>query len=227
MTKTRCVLCIAGAVVSAVLAGQAHAAEPDMTGIWQAMNPTAALKPVRGAVPFKPEAKAAYAKTSAASAAGNTDFDETKHCLPPGLPRIFGAGHPFEIIQRPFQIAFLFQYQSLYRTVLMTDAQPEVLLRAFMGQAVGHWEGRDLVIDSVGFKPNFFLDDLGMPHGDKLHIVERLHLESDAKTLVNDVRIEDPDTFTHSWEARYTFTRRDDARIQEDICADRATVLHR
>jgi hypothetical protein len=39
---------------------------------------------------------------------------------------------------------------------------------------VGKWEGGTLVVDSIGFKDSTWLDPVGHPHTEDLHMIERI-----------------------------------------------------
>jgi hypothetical protein len=85
-----------------------------------------------------------------------------------------------------------------------------------MGTSGGHWDGKTLVIDSVAFKPTF-LDDTGLPHGDKLKVTERLR-KTGPKTLEVLSTVEDPDMYAKPWTAKYTFTLYPNERIHDYMC---------
>jgi hypothetical protein len=194
----------------------------DIGGTWVVEAPPQALRTSQGAVPpLLPAAAAAYAKTRAALAAGDRSFDGTQRCLPPGTPRVFLEPQPFEILVRPYQVTFLFQFQSMYRLVYMTDAQPELDLPRFMGQSIGRWDGDTLVIDTIGFKAGTALDASGLPHSENLHLTERLRLVDGGRTLENRIRIDDPQTYSTPWETTLRFRRQPGVVPGEDFCADR------
>jgi hypothetical protein len=54
----------------------------------------------------------------------------------------------------------------------------ELLVPSPMGDAVGHWEGETLVIDTVGIKTNAFTaaDMYGTPQSAAMHVIERYRL---------------------------------------------------
>ena len=74
----------------------------------------------------------------------DTQNDPTGKCLPVGPSRAFTAPMPFQIVQSPTMIAFLFEYQTIYRMVYMDGRPhpPEIMdYPEFMGHSIGHWEG--------------------------------------------------------------------------------------
>src|SRR5260370_18150346 len=74
----------------------------------------------------------------------------------------------------------------------------------WLGDSVGHYEGDTLVIDTLGFNDKTWLDNVGHPHSDELHTVERLRrLHQDTLELA--LTIEDPKAYTHSFTSKRTF----------------------
>jgi hypothetical protein len=51
-----------------------------------------------------------------------------------------------------------------------------------VGHSIGRWEDDTLVVDTVGFEPGSI--NRGVPHTDKLHIVERFTLDSKTMGLI-------------------------------------------
>ncbi len=49
----------------------------------------------------------------------------------------------------------------------------EDLVSTWMGDSIGKWEGNTLVVDTIGFNDQTWLDYSGHPHSDALHVVER------------------------------------------------------
>jgi hypothetical protein len=55
---------------------------------------------------------------------------------------------------------------------MVTDANP-----TWMGYSTGRWEGDTLVVHTRGFNGKSWLDQLGRPSTDALHVIERLPIE--------------------------------------------------
>ena len=45
----------------------------------------------------------------------------------------------------------------------------------YNGHSIGHWEGDTLVVDTIGLNGKIWLDRVGHPESDQMHIVERIH----------------------------------------------------
>ena len=98
-------------------------------------------------------------------------------CYPPGVPRVYFHPYPFEFVQTPKYMPMLYEYDHQVRRIY-TDGRPLPTNPdlTWMGTSVGHWEGDStLVVDTIGFNEKTWLDRLGVPHSDQLHVVERFH----------------------------------------------------
>jgi hypothetical protein len=150
--------------------------------------------------------------------------DPVINCFPPGVPRIYlQRGGPFEIIQIPGRVLMVFEYDHFIRQIY-TDgrAHPKDEIPTWMGDSVGKWEGDTLVVDTVGFNDNTWLDNVGHPHSDQLHLIERIR-RVDHNTLTIDLTIDDPKAYTKPWSARQVFELKPTWNIGEMICEDNVT----
>ncbi len=140
-------------------------------------------------------------------------------CLPGGIPlMLFGAAIPVQILETPGQVAMLFMEGNRFRVIPMDTSHPADIDPSYMGDAVGRWEGDTLVVDTMGIKDNTTLDQIGLPHTEQLHVVERYRRTS-AETMEIRVTIEDPGTFTQPWEAKVNYRLAPvGTRMTEDIC---------
>jgi hypothetical protein len=198
----------------------ASAAAPDLSGVWFISGHVGALKTVDGkAPPLTPEAQAVYAAHKAAIAKGDFSFDGVTHCLPPGLPRLMLMHEPFEILQRPKALYFVYQLNRLPRRVYLDEALPTDVDPHYLGYSVGKWDGNALVIDSAGFDDSTLLDNAGLPHSDALHLTERYELSADGKHLHLKFTIDDPKTFTQAWSGQADYVKRPGYELTEDVCA--------
>ncbi len=114
----------------------------------------------------------------------------------------------------------IFEFHHFVREIF-TDgrAHPPDPDPTYMGNPVGHWEGDTLIVDTIGFNDKTWLDQVGHPHSDALHLVERIR-RIDAKTLQDDLTIEDPKAFTKIWMGRQIYDLKPGWTIGEYICED-------
>lgn len=213
-------------LVTLFLAGAVSAqSTPNLSGVWRLQGSFAhELKTIDGeAPPLLPQAEAIYRQRQAAYRNGDFSFDNASTiCVSPGMPRMAFLPYPFQIIQRPHQMAFLFEWNGRHRVVDLSGAPLTVPDLFYMGSSIGHFEGDTLVIETQGLTPASLLDASGMPHSDQLRLTERYRLTKGGNTLVNEMTLEDPQTFSRPWQTRVTYKRMPrGTEIQEDVCRDR------
>lgn len=211
--------------------GCAAAAAPNFNGVWQASANITALRTSDGKLPpLLPEAKKIYEQHLAARKAGDTSFDNTARCQPPGVPRAYFMGMPFEIQQDDKAVNVLFQWNRLYRIVDLglTHEQQNLYAPTYFGFATGNWEGDTLVIDTVLYNDTTVLDEAGLPHSMDLHTVERWQLKNGGKTIEAAITIEDPQNYSAPWTFKTQFKRLPvGTEIQEDVCLERLKLIRR
>jgi len=168
-------------------------------------------------VPFKPEGLELFKERRA----NNSKDDPEGYCLPAGVPRYTGTPYPFQFIQLPDRVVILYEGAShMYRVVLMNVEHSKDPDPTWLGESVGHWEGNDtLVIDTVGFNGRTWLDYVGHPASDQLHVIERLR-RPDYRTLVYEATIEDPKYYTKPWTTSFNVKFQPGWEIKEYVCLE-------
>jgi hypothetical protein len=136
---------------------------------------------------------------------GRPQLDPYMYCMPSGIPRSYTAALPFEIVQGAGRIYMIFQTNPLVRYIY-TDGRdhPEGFPNTVMGHSIGKWDGDTMVIDTVDIDAATWLDTIGTPHSDALHIVERMR-RLNLTTLQIDFLFEDPKAYTKPWTGKKIF----------------------
>ncbi len=167
-------------------------------------------------VPFLPAAKAQFEANQRAKENSND-----ARCLPPGVPRILLTAEPFQIVQQPNRILFLYEAGAhVWRNVWMDGRpHPQDPNPSWLGDSVGHWEGKTLVVDAVGFNDKTWLDDAGHPHTERLHIVER-YTRTGPASMKYEMTIDDPGAYSKPWSASTAIPFRQGESLQEFICLE-------
>lgn len=200
-------------------------ANPDFSGVWFIEEYHRNLLPKEDP-PLLPAALELFQKRQYDSAHHDPDvaIDPTERCIPPGIPRTELQPFPWEIVQARDRVVQIFEYQSLVRQIF-TDGRkhPGDLEPTYMGHSIGKFEGDTLVIDTVGFNDMTWLDPMGLPHSDAMHVTERMR-RLDHDTLENTYTIDDPKTYSKAWTASKTFKLKPDWQIKEYVCAENNTV---
>lgn len=199
--------------------------QADLAGVWRLKSPfQPAIKTREGQTPpLLPQAAAIYRANSSKYAAHDLSFDKSQTlCTSPGMPRLVMLPYPFEIVQRPDRLAFIFEWNKRFRLVDLSGKPLVVDDLSYRGTASGHWEGAVLVVQTRGLVDTSLLDTAGMPHSEDLQLTERYRLEDRGKTLVNEITVDDPKTFSRSWQTVVTYRRlAPGTELEEDVCRER------
>src|SRR5215475_13996919 len=134
-------------------------------------------------------------------------------CKPPGGPRQFEQIYGFQFVENPDfnRILVLLGGGNRNRRVIYTDGREQVGQingdadnPLYYGRAVARWEGDTWVVDIKGFNEKFWFDNGGLPHTEKLHLIEKF-TRTDMKTMKYEVTIDDPGAYTRQWTSSWTF----------------------
>jgi len=186
---------------------------PDWNGIWTRFGPLAWDPTVPNGQfdhpPLTPEYQARYQRGLDSMAAGHPANDPTAGCFPPGMPRMMNAIYPMEIFQRPGQVAIFAEWDHQVRRIY-TDGRghppADALDPTYNGHSIGHWEGQDLVVDTIGLRGDMMITQNGLGLSDALHIHERIR-QVDADTLADTFTFEDPKALQRPWIVTKTYKR--------------------
>jgi hypothetical protein len=147
--------------------------------------------------------------------------DPVLRCFAPGVPRI---GPPDKIVQRAGEAIFLYEDVSgSFFRIVPTDGRPHPTNNepSYLGDAVGHWEGDTLVVETVNFNDQTWLTDDGAFHTSDLRVVERLRRTAD--TLEWEATAYDPAVLAEPWQVEKRVAQLTDIEIVESPpCIDRS-----
>jgi len=150
----------------------------------------------------------------------NLSADPEKMCQNIGPFRMMARDRTkIEIAPARSTIVMLFEDISHgnMRQIFMMRGHPEKLTPTWLGDSVGKWMGDTLVVDTIGFNDQTWLNDAGAQHSDALHLVERIRPILGGRFLEYRVTAED----SKSLAKPYTYKRyyeRLETDIMEDIC---------
>jgi hypothetical protein len=192
--------------------------KPDLQGIWQVRNRTAAYdlenhdtgkgQPAGtsvvegGAIPYQPWAAAKRAENFSK----RQSADPLAQCYMPGVPRIMYMDFPFHIFQTRGQVAMLFEWSQVYRLIYTNGSASPAGIDFWMGDSRGHWEGDTLVVSVTNHNDKTWFDMAGNFHSEALSLVERYTL-TDPDTIRYEVTFQDPKVFTRPWTLRMPLQR--------------------
>jgi hypothetical protein len=193
--------------------------KPDLSGVWEpdanryVRDIAADLKP--GDVPFQPWAKTLYEERTDGS---HSREDPDANCLPQGVPKINAAPAPWRIVQTPGYIVIVYEAFNLWRQVFLDGRQrARDLNPTWMGYSIGRWEGDTLVVDTAGFNGKAWLDQLGKPSTEALHVTERFR-RKDFGHMDLRITIDDPKAYTRPWTVTQEVHLLPDSELLEFIC---------
>lgn len=208
--------------------------KPNLSGIWQTIgsahwdleNHIARSGPVLelGAIAAVPAGMSVvdgdaipYQEWAAAKKKENYENwltrDPEVKCYLPGIPRATYMPFPFQILQsHNSDILMAYEYASASRVVKMGPTEPPPV-DTWMGQSTGKWDGDTLVVDTIGFNGQTWLDRAGNFHSESLHVVERFTPKT-PDLMEYEATLEDPKVFTRPWKIQLPLYRRQDKNVQ-------------
>ena len=231
-------LVVAGAIALASMpvAGQGRAGEPqtyrpprtpdgrpDLQGVWQALN-TAAWDiqdhPARPGVPAGQGVVEGndipYQNWAAAKKQENFEkrltADPVAKCYLPGVPRITYMPYPFQIFQTADTTVIIYEYVHAVRTIYTDRAHLLGHLEFWLGESRGRWDSDTLVVDSIDFNDQTWLDAAGNFHSDALHLTER-YTRTGPDHISYEVTLEDPKVFARPWKMTMPLYRRQEKNV--------------
>lgn len=192
--------------------------KPDLSGLWES-EPSPyrfdVIQDVKDEGIFLPSAEALFLQRAADLRRDNP----VTHCLPAGPSAIFASGSTrfYRMIQSPAVIGLLYELSGFRQIYTDGRALPKDPNPTWMGYSVGRWDGDTLVVESAGFNDRTWLDMVGHPHSELLHVTERFH-RIDFGHMQVQVTYEDPETLarplTISTAVRYAA----DTDMLEYVC---------
>jgi len=174
-------------------------------------------------VPFQPWARALFEYRQK-----NFERDAPhSRCKPSPGPRQVGTAYGFEIVEmRELQRVFIFDIGGphSFRVIYMDNRpHPDPPDPTHIGHSTGRWDGDTLVVDTVGFNEGSWIEAEGLPHTDRLHLIERF-TRTDFNTLKYEVTVEDPGAYTKPWIGGFNLRWNLNAEMFEYICQENNLV---
>ncbi len=207
--------------------------KPDLSGVWARPTNRPDLGDARKAFvaweppSLQPWALEIYTRNRGGQEDPDSDgleeFDPQFNCFPSGTSRILTA-HPFEFMQLPGRVLILSESDHWVRRIYIDGrGHPDGYPITWMGHSIGEWDGDTLVIDTIDINDNkrrSWIDSLGHPHSDALHIVERIR-RVDHDTLQIETTYDDPKAYTKPGRDKKVFELMPpDYEIVEDVVCD-------
>jgi hypothetical protein len=206
------------------LTGNGQSCPPNSDGSFQSCHVELPISrygiDIAGAVPGGLPYRAETATLVKQRMAENAKDDPHARCLPDTFLRSYGLPHMQKFIQVPGLLVMLDEDNANYRQVfsdgrpLPTDPNP-----AWNGYSSGHWEGDTLVVDSMGFRDDLWLDVAGNFITSAARLQERIR-RPDFGHLKIDVTIDDPKAYTKPWTVHLTQELALNTELVDEICVE-------
>lgn len=194
---------------------------PNLEGVYQSI-PSGTTLPGGMKNAGSPAALELLPKAARQARSVDLKKDPRKMCQPVGPFRMMATEQTkIEVAQVSAIIAILFEDLShgMARTIYLKHGHPANLEPTWLGHSVGRWEGDTLVVDTIGFNDQTWLNDAGAQHSDGLHLVERIRPVLNGRYLEYKMTAEDTKTLAKP----YSYTRyfqKLETEIVDDVCQD-------
>jgi len=129
-----------------------------------------------------------------------------ERCITYGSPSLVaGYQSAYEVVQTPDTVALTLEMIHDTRVIpLDRRAHVGAVVRQWLGDSRGHWEGDTLVVETANYKPRSFMGR----SSEQLHVVERFS-QAGPDTLKYEITINDPGTWTRPWSLMIPLRRAD------------------
>lgn len=196
---------------------------PDFSGVWDRGNPGSAFlrldSVLTDGIPFQPWA----AEVAKQRAAKDSQDHPDAHCLPLHPVQLHTHPQPRKIVQTPEAVVVIYESNGGLRQFFtdgrklpkLEDAQPW-----WFGYSVGRWDGDTLIVESLGFRDDGWLDErTGAPGTNSLKLTERYTRPTYGRLEI-DITVDDPKAYTKPFSFKVTQTLMPDTELIEFICAE-------
>ena len=168
-------------------------------------------------IPYQPWAKAL------AEDRRTHQLEPHARCKPSGVARQFFTPYGVEFLELPdARRAYVFDIGGphTYRTIYLDGrSHPAAVAPTFYGHSIGHWDSDTLVVDTVGFNEDFWMDRGMLPHTTRLHTVERF-TRTAFDALRYELTIDDPGAYTAPFSGRMDLKWEDGTELFEYVCQE-------
>jgi hypothetical protein len=149
------------------------------------------------------------------------------YCEPLGLGRIYMYPAKTKFIQTPEAVYIMHELGPAFRIVWLNARHPEDPDPQYWGHSIGWYENGDtLVVDTVGVNDRSWLDQLGHPHSERMHFIER-YTRADGNTISIDLTVDDPGAYTAPWGGKRALSRSTTGFLRYQwVCSVRDNYAH-
>jgi hypothetical protein len=152
--------------------------------------------------------------------ANNAKDDPHVRCLPDTFVRAYGLPHLLKLVQTPGLLVMLSEVNASYRQVF-TDGRPlpEDPSPSWQGYSTAKWDGDALVVDSIGFRDDTWIDWNGSMITQSAKVRERI-TRPDYGHLQVEVTIDDPKAYTKPWTVTLRQRLALNTELVDEVCLE-------
>jgi len=212
--------------------------KPDLSGIWTTANqfcPQPGRECVRsgqgpfgsrelydigaslpGGLPYQPWLAALVKERTA----NHAKDDPHVRCFPDLFLRAYGLPHFLKFVHTPALLVVLNEMNANFRQVF-TDGRPlpETPNPSWLGYSSARWDGDALVVDTIGFRDDLWIDWNGSVVTSAAKVRERIR-RPDFGHLEIEVTVDDPKAYTKPWTVTLREQLGADVELIDEICLE-------
>jgi hypothetical protein len=215
--------------------------KPDFSGIWTSdeidprrpkeppdpRNPTTSRRMINlgaelpGGLPYQPWLAALVKQRWA----NNAKEDPHVRCFPANFLRAYGMPHLLKFAQMPGLLLVLNEWNASYRQVF-TDGRPlpQDPNPSWQGYSSGTWNGDTLVVDTIGFRDDLWIDWQGSVLTAGAKVREEFR-RPDYGHMEVRVTVDDPKAYTKPWTVLIKERLLVDTELIDEICLENERSL--
>lgn len=146
-------------------------------------------------------------------------------CWPDNFIRAYGMPHLLKFVHTPGLLVVLNEMNAGYRQVF-TDGRmlPQNPSPQLQGYSAGRWVGETLVIDSIGFRDDTWIDWNGSVLTESARVREEMR-RPDFGHLEVRVTVDDPKAYTRPWTVMIKQRIVVDTELVDEICLENEQSL--
>jgi hypothetical protein len=155
------------------------------------------------------------------------NVDPHARCLPPNYPRAWAFPQYRRIVQARDRLVVLHEFNASYRQIF-TDARPlpDDPTPSWQGYSSGRWQGETLVVETIGFRDDLWLDMAGSPLTSTARVTERIRRPRYG-ALEIEVTINDPKAYTKPFTVRLDQAIVVDTELLDSNCTENEQSVRR
>jgi hypothetical protein len=168
-----------------------------------------------GGLPYTP-----WAQEMLKQRAADPLADPHVHCLPSSPPRGYTLPHMQKFLQMNDLLVMLNEYNASYRQIFM-DGRPLPVdpLPSWNGYSTATWERDTLVVQTIGFRDDLWLDVRGNPLTEAAKVTERIR-RPNFGSLEIEFTVDDPKAYTKPWTVTLKQFLVLDTELMDEMCLE-------